>query len=612
MSVRWSPFVKQLVTIISLVFMAWLFIRLRDLWVPLILAMLLAYMVSFPVTGIVRRTGWRRGPVVALVLLIVVLSLGAVSVLVVPSLVNLLRSFGNTLVGVVQNLLGVTPKPIAIGPAWTIDLGPYYSPINEWLRALIEPNLSMIQNIQRLFFPFASGAAIVVIGAVNGVIWGVLILVVSFYLMIDASHFLRVAYEGMPARWRPELAHLYRELAQIWDAFVRGRLILGVLMGLMVWLSLAVLGVRNAAALGLVAGVLELVPVIGPTVAAVPGILIALFLGSSWLPLANSWFALLVAGVYILLSQLENLYLHPLIVGRRIQLHPVAIIIGAVAGAELGGVLGVFLAAPVIAALRVLAAYTFRKLLDEEPFPAPRPQPDRRKLWAARAAARPVRAVLFDLDGTLIETDDAMVQQITRRLRFLGWLVPEERRGRFARRWLMANEGLANRAISVLNRLRLDGLLSRIDGKLRRWQGFHAPTHFVMVQGCQDMLPALARRYPLAVVTMREREDAAAFMAEYGLNGLFSAIVSRDDVSRLKPHPMPLLKAAGELGVPPEQCVMVGDTTVDMQAAKAAGALAVGVLCGFGDENDLRGADLVLESTAQLREWLEAGSEAWD
>ncbi len=89
-----------------------------------------------------------------------------------------------------------------------------------------------------------------------------------------------------------------------------------------------------------------------------------------------------------------------------------------------------------------------------------------------------------------------------------------------------------------------------------------------------------------------------------GLGNLFWVVVTRDDVKRLKPHPMPVRTAAERLGLPVEQCVMVGDTRLDVRAAKAAGALAVGVLTGFGTANDLREADLVLASPSELDDWL--------
>ena len=123
------------------------------------------------------------------------------------------------------------------------------------------------------------------------------------------------------------------------------------------------------------------------------------------------------------------------------------------------------------------------------------------------------------------------------------------------------------------------------------------------VDGSVEMLRDLDRQgLKLGVVTSRSREDAAAYLAQQGLGDLFWVVITRDDVRRLKPHPMPVEKAAEQLGLTPEQCVMVGDTNLDVRAARLAGALSVGVLCGFGAAEDLRDADLVLDSPAELAE----------
>ncbi len=84
--------------------------------------------------------------------------------------------------------------------------------------------------------------------------------------------------------------------------------------------------------------------------------------------------------------------------------------------------------------------------------------------------------------------------------------------------------------------------------------------------------------------------------------GLIEIVAAREDTRRLKPHPEPILFAAQKLNVPVDRCLMVGDTTVDMEAARAAGAWAVGVLCGFGEQGELKraGADVILETTADL------------
>ena len=93
--------------------------------------------------------------------------------------------------------------------------------------------------------------------------------------------------------------------------------------------------------------------------------------GGTWGVWLAAVLALLVTGLYILIQQVENNYLVPRIIGRSLNLHPLVVIVAVVAGANLGGVLGALLAAPTLASLRVLVGYTYRRLLDEPPFPAP-------------------------------------------------------------------------------------------------------------------------------------------------------------------------------------------------------------------------------------------------
>lgn len=604
MNTRWNPFVKQLVIIGLVVGAVWLVVRVSAILAPLILAFLLAYLVSLPAGWILRHTGWPRSLAVALSELVVVVLLLTVPAAVMPSVVNTLIGFTNSLIVIIQELLEATPKPLTLTPTLALDLGPYYEPINQWLRGLVGPDLRAIENLQNLLRPVATGAAGLLRGAVSGIVWLILILVVSFYIVRDGPRLARAVWRSLPAVWRPELAHLWRELAQIWDAFVRGQLILGVIVGLLVWITMTLLGVRNAPALGLISALMEFVPAVGPVLAAIPGVALALFLGSTWLPLPNLWFAVLVAVVYFLIQQLENYYLLPHVVGSRIRLHPAVVIIGALAGAQLGGVLGILLAAPTIAAGRLLLGYVFHKLTDTPPFPEPEAPPDRAVLWRELVQRHEVNAILFDLDGTLIETDDHLEERLTRWPAPLARWVPEQRRRRLARRWLMFSEMFANGLVTLLDTLHLDGVAFRWGDRLQRLGGMRDREHFQAVDGTPEMLRTLSQRYRLGIVTSRNTRDAVTYLTQFGLTSYVGAVITRDDTRRLKPHPAPIRMAAETLDVPVAQCVMVGDTTVDVHAAKAAGALAVGVLCGFGEREDFGEADLVLESTAQLDGWL--------
>ncbi|MBN2002150.1 MAG: HAD family hydrolase [Anaerolineae bacterium] len=205
-----------------------------------------------------------------------------------------------------------------------------------------------------------------------------------------------------------------------------------------------------------------------------------------------------------------------------------------------------------------------------------------------------VRAWFFDLDGTLMDTDDQAVESLARRLRIFG----PARSARIARRLVMMGETPMNDMITMLDIVGLDALLFKVQ---RRLQKEPQPT-FRIIDGVRPMLEVLAAHAPLAVVSTRLHEAARAFLEQHALTDLFQMVVTQETTHRLKPHPEPILYAAAQLKVPPEACVMVGDTPMDVVSARRAGAWAVGVLCGFGEEHELRrsGAHLILPSTADL------------
>ncbi len=604
MSARWSPFAKHLLVICSLIAGVWLFFRLRILWTPLLLVFVLSFLASYPVNGILRRTGWPRRLVVVIVYLLLLILIGVAVAGVIPRIVTLGTGLANTLMRVLQELSRATPEPIELGPDLVLDLSELYRPIGESLTGILHVDPAILQRLRDVLFPFATGAAAVVMWAVSGVLGTLLVLVLSFYLVKDWPRIARYAFSHAPDPLRPELWRLWRELSAVWDAFIRGQLIAGFIMGLVIGLTLSALGVRNSIALGLLAMIGELVPGVGPFISAAVGVLIALTFGSAWLEITNLGFAFIVFAVYLVFGQFQNLYVVPRVIGRRVDLHPIVVLLAALIGAELLGILGMLLAAPATASLRLLLGYAYRKLLDHDPFPPVAEPPDATLLWREVTAGQDIRALLFDLDGTLIETDDAAVQSLARRLGFLERLLPVTNCQHLARRLLMSSEIWVNDLVTLLDRLRLDGPLFRLNEALHRWRGIRTPERFVAVPGTPEMLGALAACYRLGVVTSRSRTETLAFLAQYNLTDLISVVVSRDDTPRLKPHPLPVRLAAARLSLLPEQCAMVGDTSVDIRSAKAAGALAVGVLCGFGERNDLVGADLVLNSTADLPGWL--------
>jgi HAD superfamily hydrolase (TIGR01549 family) len=218
-----------------------------------------------------------------------------------------------------------------------------------------------------------------------------------------------------------------------------------------------------------------------------------------------------------------------------------------------------------------------------------------------RIAPTEVEAVLFDLDGTLIDIDDVMIERAAGWLKPLARLFPQGDPRRVLRRAIMASEGPTNAFLTFLDILGLDDELFALGDRLRRLRGLRTPANFQPVDGVVEAVRELSGRYPLGIVTTRSRRDAQAFLEQHALVDCFSVVVTHEDTYRLKPHPEPIRYAAEQLGASIECCLMVGDTGVDVRAAKAAGACAVGVLCGFGERGDLETADLILESAVELK-----------
>lgn len=210
-----------------------------------------------------------------------------------------------------------------------------------------------------------------------------------------------------------------------------------------------------------------------------------------------------------------------------------------------------------------------------------------------------IQAILFDMDGTLIDTDDAAVEKIARWIRpFLGQRSPG-----FSRWLLMKIESPANALITLADALHMDEPLKWFTTwrQSRRKEPFIGDFH--IIPGVLEMLHAIPAHYRLGIVTTRSRHQIEGFLAQFpDIAPRFEVTCGSQDTRRLKPHPSPIQEAARRLNLPESACVMVGDTSVDMHSARRAGAWRVGVLCGFGREPELRraGAQAILPSTADL------------
>jgi HAD superfamily hydrolase (TIGR01549 family) len=212
-----------------------------------------------------------------------------------------------------------------------------------------------------------------------------------------------------------------------------------------------------------------------------------------------------------------------------------------------------------------------------------------------------IQAILFDIDGTLSDSDDLLVQKVERLIKHFTFYFSPEKRHAFARWLVMAAESPGNFIYNLADRFDLDSLFIRTLNRLSMKKK-HRIKQYWMIPGSKELLVQLSGSYPLGVVSARDETSTMAFINHFELEKHFSVIATSQTCRYTKPFPDPLIFTAKKLGIKPRNCLMVGDTTVDMKAAKLAGMQAIGVLCGFGREKELirAGADMILPATTDL------------
>ena len=217
-----------------------------------------------------------------------------------------------------------------------------------------------------------------------------------------------------------------------------------------------------------------------------------------------------------------------------------------------------------------------------------------------------IKALCFDVDGTLSDTDDQFVQKLVHYLYPFRFLFANKDPKPFARKFVMATETPGNFLFGIPDRLGIDDEIASFGDFVYRLGLGKKHKPFLIVPGVKEALIKLQPRFKMSVVSARGERSTKIFLDQFNLETFFVSIATAQTCKYTKPFPDPILWAADQMEVTPEECLMIGDTTVDILAAKAAGAQSVGVLCGFGEEDELRkaGADLILESTSLLSKQL--------
>lgn len=389
-SPEWNHRTKRTVAVIGFLAVIALFWLLREMLPIIIVSALLAFIMHPFVTFLSKRVLFfagraSRGWAVLFTFIGLILLVTLSVLLVLPALIDqvegLARSLPSFLSRLEEDLEVFLAQPLMFGSDPILINGREFIPLERIAEATGTKDLGEIFQLEALDLtraaqtfagtvPTLSGPAFSFLGgAFNTIINITFLLILTFYLAKDGAFFVDRAATMVPEGYEGDARRLMGDMGMVWNAYIRGQLILCVVMGVVVYLAASLLGVPNAPLLGLLAGLFEFVPNIGPFLALIPAAFLGLVSTSSTLPfLSGLPFMLVIIIVWTMLQNLEAIFLVPRIMGTSLDLHPFVVIVAVLGGAVIAGALGVILAAPFVASGRVIATYVYGKLTGRHPF----------------------------------------------------------------------------------------------------------------------------------------------------------------------------------------------------------------------------------------------------
>lgn len=225
------------------------------------------------------------------------------------------------------------------------------------------------------FLTSLPGQAITLLGRTSlGAIYVLVILVAVYYFLAEWPRLRKGFIGSFPEPYQGELNELYLRLRLIWMSYLRGQLTLMILVGVAFTIAWSLVGLPGALVLGVLSGLLTLIPDVGPFLAAALAFFVALLEGSNWWPqLAHTWVALIVLVVYLILISIKNFWIRPVIMGRSVHMHEALVLISILLATVMWGILGALLIVPVLASVVVIGDYLRRRILGMAPFPPAEP-----------------------------------------------------------------------------------------------------------------------------------------------------------------------------------------------------------------------------------------------
>ncbi len=321
----------------------WVLGRTQILIAPVVLAVALIYVLN-PIVHRLEDAGIPRllGGLVAFVILIGVIVL--VAFLILPSLREQAQSFSTDLPTLYDQTVADIEVLLDNVGFSNVDL-PDYEKVQEFIN---DPD-----NQDRFISAITERLGAVTSGILEAILVFFIAPVIAFYVLIDLPRIRRESAELIPDNLRDEVIHVTRNLGHAVGGFLRGQVLVALIVGLLMSVGFAIIGLKFWLIIGMTAGFLNIIPFVGPWVGGVLGVAVGLFGGD----VGTAVWAGIVA---LAVQQIDNNFVSPTVLRATVRLHPAVVILVLLLGGAIGGLWGVLLAVPVTASVKIVAGHLWR------------------------------------------------------------------------------------------------------------------------------------------------------------------------------------------------------------------------------------------------------------
>lgn len=351
----WSQPFRYWILTTCTIFAGYLIWFLQDMFAPLIISALMAYVLNPFVSYVADNTGRSRSFVVGIMFLLGITLLIVLPILLFPPFIDGLDILVNDLEQFLIQTEETLNQPIVV-LGQSINFGDILPDLTEFV-----PDLSLILE---------NAAHLLETTSVN-FLWFLIILVAMYYFLRDWNELRSWIYTHVPTPYKPDAQRMYYDIRDVWHGYLMGNVAMMAIVSVMFAVPWIIIGVPGGIFLGILTGILTIIPDLGPAVAVALTALVALFEGSnaSYITMENGWFAVLVTVIYLVLVNVKNIWVRPLVFGRTLHMHEGLVFIIIMVSILVGGVMGALVAIPAVASTAVVAKYIFRKMQGLDPWP---------------------------------------------------------------------------------------------------------------------------------------------------------------------------------------------------------------------------------------------------